>query len=296
MHGPPIELKTRKGLNFFFMGLLLFCMYQLIFVSYLLFIRNEFMEFSTKLAENDPAAMEDVMDFAGPICGISLVLFIGLLLILLGLVFLFTGRIEFGESHARNVEKGLILIIIGFIIGTVTGNIGGMVPGDIFAQINVAGTIVGSIFYALGFILLLKQLLDETGMKYLIVGAILLIIFSTISLVIIYSFSFLSPDIAESSMSRFIISLAFSAIIVIPWWIITMSFYRALKWLEWGRIKPQMPTYPPYPVMIKGPLPPPTGIGHKTLQFRTCPSCGKNFEFDPEQDECPNCGYYFKED
>ena len=289
---PKMELKTEKGLKYFFYGLILYCTWQLISVILFFIIRDDLIEFIERQSENDPKAFEVIQGYIGPLCGFVILIFIVILLIFMGLIFLFTSRGEFGKVHTKNLEKSLALLLIGFF----TSFIVSMIPNEI----SIVSGLISSICYSLGFIFMLKLLLDEQALKFLFGGAhIFTFIYIINSCLLLLTST--NADIFGYSNNYFLIGLAFIAVSILPWAIFSLSFYIAWKRIQWGLVKPIYSGYPPPylmpPAIPMGmPTPPqPPRRGHKAFHnAKKCPSCG--FMLEQQKTKCTKCGYYFGEE
>ena len=297
--------KTEKGSKLFFIGLLLFIFYQIFYVGIAFGMQDDLELLMSEPDMEDPEVMNSVAKVLTAFCGAIIVVLIGLILLLIGLIYLYTSRAEFGEEHAKNVQLGLILLIVGFVVGMVGGLVGGFSGSDVGVLIIIGGivAIITSILYGLGFINILKNLLDERGNNFVKLGAILLILFSIINVGILSIRYSMGEDLL--SLASFnILGVTISMISVLPWAIFAFSFYNAYKRIQWGAVKPVLmpypyppyPQYPPgpgYPVPPPGapPAPPPVPqMGPDGKPF-ACPSCGYILPYQDKK--CPKCGYYF---
>jgi hypothetical protein len=299
--------KTEKGSKFLFIGLLLIIIYQIITIGIAFSMQDDLEMLTSDPDMEDPEVTERIVRVAGAFCGAMIILLIGLILVLIGIIYLYTSRTEFGEEHAKNMQIGLIFLIVAFVVGLVGGILvggigGGANPSDIGALIIISGiiAIITSILYGLGFINILKKLLDEKGNNFVKLGAIFLILFSIINVSVLSIRYSMGEDLL--SISNFnILGAAISTISLLPWAIFAFSFYRAWKRIQWGIVKPvfipypaypQYPQYPGYPPPPGGmpppPMPPmpPSGPPGKP---NACPSCGYILPY--QETTCPKCGY-----
>lgn len=294
--------KTEKGSKFFFIGLLLFIIFQISYVGIAFGMQDDLELLMSSPDMEDPEVMDSVVRVGTAFCGILIVVFIGLILLLVGLIYLYTSRVEFGEEHAKNMQLGLILIIVGFVVSLV-GSIGsGFSTSEVGVLIIISGivAIITNLLYGLGFINILKKLLDERGNNFVKLATILLILFSIIN-VSVLSIRYSMGEDLISLASFNIIGATLSMISVLPWVIFAFSFYNAYKRIQWGVVKPVLmpypyPPYPPYPpgypVPPPGapPAPPMPQMGPDGKPY-ACPSCGYILPYQDKK--CPKCGYYF---
>ena len=292
--------KTEKGSKFLFIGLLLIIIYQIITVGIAFSMQDDLELLTSNPDMEDPEVTERIVRVAGAFCGAMIILLIGLILVLIGIIYLYTSRTEFGEEHARNMQIGLIFLIVAFVVGLVGGIGGGINPSNIGILLIISAivAIITSILYGLGFISIFKKLLDKKGNDIVKIGAILLILFSFINVAILSIRYSMEDDFTSLSSNSFLIGLAINLISIIPWAIFAFSFYRAWKRIQWGVIKPVFipyPVYPPYPP-YPGYPPPPGGMPPPPMPPRgppgkpnACPSCGYILPY--QETTCPKCGY-----
>ncbi|MCK4443981.1 MAG: hypothetical protein KAW09_05525 [Thermoplasmata archaeon] len=131
------------------------------------------------LTSTDPDAWAEIVGplvgAVGLICGGSVLLLVTLILGLLGLYEMYTGRNEFGEKHATYVSRAVILIvlyIVLLVVGTVVSFafIGFVVyedPDTLLADLRTstiavsAVEIVSDVVFALAIVYLVRELCDE---------------------------------------------------------------------------------------------------------------------------------------
>jgi len=264
--------QTQKGMRFVFIGLLLFCISQIFGTIILYLIRDTILEIITIQSGADYTALEGNENALGALCGYSGFMIISLIIILVGLIFTLLGRREFGESHATRVVTGFVILIVGVVLGGLISSI----P----SEFSITGEMISSICFGLGFLFILKELLDKSGLKILSLGAIIFVIIS-------------ASGFDLSSEDAYVISLGFSALMVIPWAIITYSVYKVRLRFKNGELKPVLPMLPPQlgTIYPSPPVPSPDTIG--TFKHgKKCPSC--DYVLSKPTNECPKCGYYFE--
>ena len=277
--------QTQKGMKFVFIGLLLFCISQIFGTIILYLMRDTILEIMNIQSGADYTALEGNETALGVLCGYSGFMIISLIIILVGLIFTLIGRREFGESHATRVLMGFIILIVGVVLGGLISSI----P----SEFSITGELISSICFGLGFLFILKELLDKSGLKILSLGAIIFVIISAINMVLFIMVTRVYSDFDISKEGAYVISLGFSALMVIPWAIITYSVYRVRLRFKNGELKPVLPMLPPqlgtiYPSPL---VPSPDTIG--TFKHgKKCPSC--DYVLSKPTNECPKCGYYFE--
>lgn len=112
-------------------------------------------------------------------CGLIIVLVIALIELLLGFLSLYRGREEYGEQHARDVERAslflvlvIVLIVVSFAAST-AGSVGGVVGA--FSGLSILSTvadILRAVFIGLLLFYLVKAFLPESSIDkaYLAIG------------------------------------------------------------------------------------------------------------------------------
>jgi hypothetical protein len=297
--------KTEKGSKYLFIGLLLTIIYLILTVGIAFSLQDDMELLTSDPDMEDPEVTERFFRIIGAFCGAMIILLIGLILVLIGIIYIYTSRAEFGEEHAGNMQTGLIFLVVAFVVGIVGSLlVGGMGGGanasNISALIIISGiiAIITSILYGLGFIYIFKKLLDKKGNEMVKIGAILLIIFSIINVAVLGIRYSMDDDFTSLSSNYYVIGLVLNLISIIPWAIFAFSFYRAWKRIQWGVIKPVFipyPVYPPYPPHPGYP-PPPGGMppppippGGPPGKPNACPSCGYILPY--QETTCPKCGY-----
>ena len=291
---PPqyFESKTEKGLKFLFFGFLIITLFQIFFTGFIYANQDRISDIQTEATEESELSSES-LGYLGALCGGQAFMFVGLILILLGLINYYKYRSEFGVEHAGNVNKGLIFLVIGFII-SIVGSLGATAQdSNVVIPVSVAVLIITAIFYAIGFLFLLKSVYDKTGMNYLKLGVLLLLIFNIInSILLIVAWKL--PDALGGSYNTTLIGYTITQLSNIPWAIFTFSIFRAWKRIQNGWLKP-MYLLPPPPIGVPIGSPPPIP-GQSTFgtfkHGKKCPSC--DYVLSKPTNECPKCGYYFE--
>jgi hypothetical protein len=242
-------------------------------------MRNDLEMITTGQTGNETDALDSIAPYMAPLCGIMVILLAVMVFILIGFIYVFTGRSEFGQKQARNTEIGLGLLIGGFILALIGSLVVTFSQSDSqnnsLIGVNVAVTIITSFLYGFGFLFLLKQQLDPQGINYLKMGVILFILVNFVNM---------GFALSMNTDNGIIYGLIFIAVISIPWAIFAFSFYRSWKLMQWGVIKPEVPIYPSFDPNM------PITSGGKP---NACPSCG--FIIGTEVTECPKCGFYLRD-
>lgn len=267
---------TKRGLYFLIIGLAISTIYAItVSISFLL-IKNiyESIFFST----------------------IGIISFIGAILILVGAIFFFMGRKEFGEKHHENIKKALLILVINiifglifvsaisfFIVSTMFSSVGleSSVESDISLPLSfmfmiiIVSAILGALIYYFGLI----ELEDKRGKNILYVGIIASIIISVITSMYIAGVlgEFLgSFDLNNSSsVINFSQNVGGIGILgIIPNVLFLYAFYIPYKRIKTGEITPQI-----------------SSTDTSTIKNRYCVYCSRNIPIDSMI--CPYCGKKF---
>ena len=280
----PYKLKTEKGLKFLFIGLLLYVLFQIIYAGFIYIYSAAIIDFQQATASSDTDAISEHIGLLGAICGAAAFQFFVLIIVLLGLIYYFSARAEFGKEHSINVEYGFMFLIVGFVLSVIGVTLASTAQSGLESLIIIVSviTILSSIYYGVGFFDLLEFLLDNEGLKYLKIGVIFLIItrivYSTLLLLI-----WQNPELFGNNETNILISFGLNEVSTIPWAIFTFSIYSAWKRVRRGVIKPDLKMYP---TPVPGPDVERSHISKK------CPAC--DYIIEQKQKECPRCGYYLE--
>ena len=298
MHGQPFELKTEKGLKFTFIGLLLFIAWQILMIILIISMRDALAEFFSESATDESETYEAIMPFIGPLCGIIFIFLILMIFLFLGVMNLYTGRAEFGEEHKKNTEKGIFLLIMGFIIGMINGLISGFgqSPTNFQVIISMITIIISSVCYGFGYIFILKSLIDPQGMTFLKTGFILMILINIINYGLVIAAQNMDIEFLELVENSLLIGVIFMSISIIPWAIYSFVFLRARLLVQWGVVKHVLPKYDDrfHKARSIQQQYPDVGMGMPDQVPHICPSC--KTQFGPDHVKCPKCGYFFEDD
>jgi hypothetical protein len=210
--------------------------------------------------------------------------FFGYILILVGLILVFTGRKEFGEKHRQFVTYGLVAIVIGIviiIIGFVVIVIGAIAGIDInqdpsqdpvidyseMAQGMTTGIVItqiGGVVILIGEILLVFWLQNDMGKKLLyitlIVGIITTIITTFLISALLNDIMQVMDDTPENEQEDVFTDFTadtdrINAIGLIPSFLLLIAFYLPYDRIKKGELKPIVPPPPfaPPPGYVPGP-------------------------------------------
>lgn len=211
-------------------------------------------------ALGDPDSfMGKLMLFLAGFCVTMVFLLIAIIMFLIGLIYLVSGKTEFGGPHDQAVVKGLILVILGFVLGIV-GDCFGMIVGSIISVVTTAMTAFGLYF-------LICEIANEYSKGLLRMATILIIALSTgIAILTIWlstTNAFFSEDYIRQAdpdamlINMFGIMMIFMAIgslNLIPIFMFFVAYKNTYNRLKSGELIPPYPIYT-YPF----PPPPPPG-------------------------------------
>jgi hypothetical protein len=185
------------------------------------------------------------------ICLAFVILIIALILFLLGVVSLHSGRYEFKQPHTQSFQKGLTFVVIGVLVSIFAG---------VFGQ--VAGAFVSiftSIMISLGLIFLVYELADDQGKTMLWTAGILYIIISVVNaIVILWLFMIVgfgdmvtagdpvAENVVAESMTLLMIPIALSSLALIPITIFYMAYRKIYSRIKNRVIQPVMVQPPPF--------------------------------------------------
>jgi hypothetical protein len=308
LHPSYYEPKTLKGLKYLNYGWILYIIGLIILLIVLLAILPTLSDLMSDPENVEEEDLGPLFALIGGMCLAILILFIMMILFLVGLVHLLSGRDEFGPEHSSRAMMGFIFILMGFVI-SFFGGIGGF-------YIGTGVSIASNIMYGLGFVFLVEKLLDERQKNILWAGGIIYIIIGIIAAIInlwLVTTLDLNMDNPEEAGSEFssafssfmIISMGLMAMYLLPIILFLVSYRAAEERIRSGELQPIMPAYPPPPA-YGAYYPPPPGAGapppgyppphgYPPPQSETpskCPSCEAKIYYKDSK-RCHNCGFYF---
>jgi hypothetical protein len=109
--------RTESGIRYLSYAMILFALTTAANIAFLFLLFPliaEMMTF-TPGTPPDPAVFSSLLAVIGAGCAISLLSLVGGILGLIGLIGVYQGGDEFGPEHARRVQRGLIVVIVGII-------------------------------------------------------------------------------------------------------------------------------------------------------------------------------------
>ena len=266
-----MDCKTQQGLHFLIIGLIIVMICSLITSIFNFIIQD--------------LTVTIIIGFVGVIS------FIGSILILVGAIFFYQGRKEFGEKHENNVKNALIIFCVNIIVSVVLASaivffaISSVITSSVEISADVSilmliivaiiSAILGGLMYYFGLI----ELEDEKGRNILFAGIISSVIISTITSFYVAGmlgdlFGSISPIDSYSSWSFNQNVGGIGIFGVIPSLFYLYAFYIPYQRIKDGELKPKV-----------------TASGASTLPNRFCPNCGRPIPEDAGT--CPYCGKKF---
>lgn len=318
MNMMPMESKTEKGLKYFGYGFILY----IVGLAVLFVLLIAFFSLLPSMVDDPENAETEILapllGLAAGLCLGILFMIIALIIFLVGLIAINTGRTEFGEPHANSASRGTVLVIIGFLIG-LFGGIAGQIGSSIVG-------IFSTILIALGLIYLIYEIADDKGKQMLWIAGILYIVISIISAVItIWLFSTYDlydvgteagateEEVLGNVSAAMMLAMGIGSFALIPFLLFLLAYRRTYLRVKNREIQPMAPMYPmpyagpyppgypPYPPYPPSPpsYPPPVQqqyypaqpIGYKEpipSETKHCVFCGASIPMGATI--CPRCG------
>jgi len=276
-----MDCKTKKGLLFLIIGAIITMVYSL-FSSITSFITQD-------------ANVTVIMGF------LSIISFIGAVLVLVGAIVFLTGRKEFGEKHQSNVMKAVMIFCINIVIAVVLTVIISFMAysavSDIASAAEVGSSmgilaeplsyfiviiaIISAILGGLMYYFALKELEDERGKNILFAAIIASIAISIITSFYVAGmlgevFGSISTDPSSYSSLALTQNVGIISILgVIPNLLFIYALYIPYNRIKNGELVPVV-----------------TSNGYQSAPRRICPNCNKNIPDDANI--CPYCGKQFE--
>jgi len=242
------ELKTEKGLKFIVISNVMYVISMIVaIVLAVLLIIGLGTAVVTGGGMSSGALTGALMFICILGLGLCIVMIIILVLQIVGLVYMYMGRDEFGQKHAEKVQLALILIIVGFIVAF----IGAFIP-FIGGFIALAGGFAGR----LGMVFLIIEIAKDSDKMLLWVGLGLAVASSLVSLVqlsMIFVPSYSISFVFLGGIQLVVAVLGLSA------WICTfIAYFRTWTGVKNGSIRPT--GYGRPPPLMGAPPPPPASL------------------------------------
>ena len=178
-----METQSQRGVRQFGAGIGALAVVSLLFLGlayYVLLLMPDLLSLqnnTTQAASTQTASK--LLPLLPTGCGLIIVLIIALIELLLGFLSLYHGREEYGEQHARDVERAslfLVLVIVMIVVGvaaSAAGSVGGIV--GVFSAFSILSTVADVLraaFTGLLLFYLVKSFLPEGSVDkiYLAIG------------------------------------------------------------------------------------------------------------------------------
>lgn len=312
------SLDTEKGLKHINWGIIVYLIASLLVLIAVIIMLILIQSFINATPSDVGAVIGPILGAVALICGGAVLFLVALILWLLGLYEMYTGRAEFGEVHATRVYRAVILIVL-YIVFMVVSQVVSMAligfafdvaPSDLLESMRTSAIVLGvlevvsNIILGLAFVYLIIELCDEK-FKRILWGAFYVFILVTIignvvSIVPLYAVDVSGLTTEEVSQLSNLGSLALG-LSFIPFIMFLVCYRHAWARVRDGGIQPvpgayaagypvppgyQQSQYPQqapyYPQQQPYPQQPPA------QQPMVCPTCGNPVQ--PGEIFCANCG------
>ena len=213
------ELKTEKGLRFICIAMFISLVLSLIGTMVYLLIFPSLMSAALSGGFTSPSTSSFSNVFGALIVFSSILCLAGLGLLVLeiiGIVFVYNGREEFGPEHDSKVSTGCILLIVGFVLNF----------------IPFAG-VFGTIIFALGMVYLIVEIAREEHRRMLWIGFGFSVVVSVISQSLVM-YQMISLRMVFSLTSLVLIELAETIGVIFT----LLAFYGTYRAVNEGVIAP----------------------------------------------------------
>jgi MFS family permease len=287
------DLKTEKGLKHINWGIMAYITAAVL--SFLTTMISLYVILSA-----DPTALGEavggLMALAALACGGIILFIFALIMWLLGLSEMHSGRDEFGPKHSKNVGRAIVyivlyivMIILAFVVGFVAGFSMVTSPGfsiDTLRMVLVIAAIMGvfsTVLLGLAIVYLIHELCDEKYKKILWVGFIVAVLASAVGGVLSIASQYGDPQSALTGGASSLIS-GFDFIAFI---LFLLCYRHAYSRVREGVIQP----YGMGPPGAYAPYAPPATPGvpsYRPVSTESCPACGASLSGG--QRFCYNCG------
>jgi MFS family permease len=302
------ELLTEKGLRHFNYGFIIsmvsYGIIGILFLALLIALPN---------IDNETGPFGNPFGFWAPVAwfiiGVVIaffVLFIGLIFFLIGLLSLNNGRWEFGMRHSATFQKGMVLVIIGFIIA--------LFGGAGFGLLSSFVGVVTTILISLGLMYMIQEISDQATRQLLLYATITYVSISVITAIV--SLTLLLTLFGGPGFDVFwliaIIPIGLGSLSIIPLAMFFIAYKRTYYRINKREIQPMPPPpmmpypmpypspyqpYPPqyqqpyqYPQAAPPPQYPPPNIGIKAMPRDYSQSQGYQGQGSQGSIRCTSCG------
>lgn len=293
------ELRAERGLKYLNWGILSYiCAAAVISVGYLtwLYFSSTGWSGSDGFSPNIGSMMASTaLSSVG-----SFLLLLALILGLVGLLEMRSGRNEFGPKHSKNVSKAFFLLVafgvlaplsymiqffapIGFLTQPLTSQVGTIVA---VVSLSAVLDIVASVLLGIGVIYLVHELCNRKYKKILRTAFVLIVVIAVAaaSILLILQFQQLescTPTSCSWSSSPTSVNMAWNFVAFILFFLCYRHAYRRVKE---GKIQPTGgPALWPYPMS-----PSTTYPSRPSGTFEACSACGT--PVSKEDKFCATCG------
>lgn len=313
------SLDTEKGLRHINWGIIIYLIAALLILVAVIIM---LLLVQSLIGTTDPSEMGNIIapiiGAVALICGGGVLFLVALILWLLGLYEMYTGRAEFGQVHAAKVYRAVIMIVLYIVLFVVSQVVSVALigfaldpdPTSLFESMRASAIVLGAlevmsnVVLGLAFVFLILELSSEKYKRILwaafYVFIIVTIIGNIISIIPFYMVDVSGMDAEDVAQLSNLGSLALG-LSFIPFILFFVCYRHALARVRDGEIQPvagafapaypvppgyQQPQYPqqaPYPPQQPYPQQPPA-----QPPAMVCPSCGNPTK--PGETFCATCG------
>jgi hypothetical protein len=179
-----METQSQRGVRQFGAGIGALAVVSLLFLGvayYLLLLSPDLMNLQNNTTQSvDPQTASKLLPLLPPLCGLIIVLIIALIELLLGFLSIYRGSEEYGEQHARDINRAtlfLVLVIVMIVVG-VAASVAQSAPGgvvgvfSVFSILSTVADVLRAAFVGLLLFYLVKAFLPEGSLDkvYLAIG------------------------------------------------------------------------------------------------------------------------------
>jgi hypothetical protein len=258
---------TREGVKFISWSMLLYIVSALVGFALGLYIINTVLQFLTSTATMDSSVLSTIMTLAVVALALAIPGLLAFIFLLYGLYRMYQGKDAYGPVHVQNIQRGILLLLIGFILpsmGSMLTSSGSVsAPADVYSSIKTsiiisgALSLVSNFLWAFGMYNAVKLFASEEKSKFT-AGMLLLAMGPVVGICVMEAILPASAsggataDQLRSLLSGLTVLLSVGGIVsCVGYGAFFMAFRGILKRLE---TEPQM-LYPRPPMMPQYPAP-----------------------------------------
>lgn len=297
------ELQTEKGVRHLSWGLIVYILATLLTLFGAILAIN----LAAGLAEGmvDPGAISELIGASSLICGGLVLILVTIVLVLLGMYEMYTGKKEFGPKHESLVIRGVFLFILFVVLLVMdliaqlvlTPNVFTATTADYIeasrATMVVSGVLgfIGTVALGLSIVSLVYELSTEKYRKILWASFALIVILQGASLAVVLGFASIDWTYLtlEDALRLGYIGTLVGAFSFIPFGLFLICYRHAYVRVSDWEITPDRGAFPWFQEGAPG-------AGYPAMPRKfvgACPKCGHS-RYEGEW-FCANCGARFEE-